>query len=174
MKKLIRCNAPSRQTIELTTNGLTTIGRAASWIAIAGALALVACSSDDGSNTMPGDGDADGNMTPPDDDVDPSMSDDDMPDDPMDTPDDELSTGLRVIHASADAPPVDVYVAGTDSPAIEDLAYGESTEFLALPPGRYAFDIRAAGAPASDAPLAKRKGEHAEDHDHSEQEDAKS
>jgi hypothetical protein len=42
MKKLIRCNAPSRQTIELTTNGLTTIGRAASWIAIAGALALVA------------------------------------------------------------------------------------------------------------------------------------
>lgn len=57
---------------------------------------------------------------------------------------------LRVIHASADAPAVDVYPAGSSTPVITGLAYGQTTGWILLKPGAYAFEIRAAGAKPTD------------------------
>ena len=42
---------------------------------------------------------------------------------------------VRVIHASPDAPAVDVWVNG--AVAIEDLAFGSATDWIALPAGSY-------------------------------------
>jgi Domain of unknown function (DUF4397) len=61
-------------------------------------------------------------------------------------------TRLRVVHASPNAPAVDVYVAGTSEAAIENLAYGNATAFLEVDAGTLSFDLRAAGAEASDDP----------------------
>jgi hypothetical protein len=55
---------------------------------------------------------------------------------------------VRVLHASPDAGPVDVYVDSTTTPAIEDFAFGTLTGYLALSPGDH--DIRVC-APDSDA-----------------------
>lgn len=69
---------------------------------------------------------------------------------------------LRVVHASPDAPPVDIYVAGVDEPVIlagvdepviANLAYGEATHFLPLAAGDYEVLIRPAGADASSEPV---------------------
>ncbi len=62
------------------------------------------------------------------------------------------TAALRVVHASPGAPAVDVYAAGSDTPAVSGLAYGDASPYLDLPPGSYAFDIRAAGSPATEAP----------------------
>ncbi len=56
---------------------------------------------------------------------------------------------VRVIHASPDAPAVDIYAEGVAAPLITDLAYGETSAYLDLDPGTYNIQIRAAGAPAS-------------------------
>ncbi|HRE49644.1 MAG TPA: DUF4397 domain-containing protein [Aggregatilineales bacterium] len=60
---------------------------------------------------------------------------------------------LRVTHAATGAPNVDVYLNGATTPAIPDLAYGASTDFIELPTGEYTVQIRAAGEPARTAPL---------------------
>ena len=60
---------------------------------------------------------------------------------------------LRVIHASPDAPAVDIYAEGVTAPLIQDLAYGETSAYLELDPGTYNIQIRAAGAPSSSAPV---------------------
>ncbi len=60
---------------------------------------------------------------------------------------------VRVVHASSDAPAVDVYAAGIAIPLIEDLAYTETSGFLSVPPGTYDFEVRAAGAPPEDPPV---------------------
>lgn len=65
----------------------------------------------------------------------------------------EAKAQLRAIHASPDAPAVDIYIAGDDTPVITDLAYGETSEFLEVDAGDYAFDIRPAGEPASSSPI---------------------
>lgn len=57
---------------------------------------------------------------------------------------------LRVIHASADAPAVDVYPAGASTPVVTGLAYGQTTGWILLTPGTYTFEIRAAGAKPTD------------------------
>lgn len=59
---------------------------------------------------------------------------------------------VRVTHASSGAPNVDIYLDGARTAAISDLAYGASTDFLALPAKEYAFAIRPAGARANSAP----------------------
>lgn len=57
---------------------------------------------------------------------------------------------MRVAHASPDAPAVDVYV--NDSPVIEGLAFGASTDFAALPAGEdREIKIVAAGGSVDDA-----------------------
>ncbi len=60
---------------------------------------------------------------------------------------------LRVVHAAPGAPAVDLYAAGTTTALAEGLAYGSSTPYLELPPGTYKIDVRAAGSPATDAPV---------------------
>jgi len=52
-------------------------------------------------------------------------------------------TCLRVVHASPDAGPVDVYVGET--PAVQGLEYGSSTEFIAAPSGQQQLRIVPAG-----------------------------
>jgi hypothetical protein len=52
---------------------------------------------------------------------------------------------LRVVHASPDAPAVDVYLDGT--PVLERFAYGERTQYLTVPAGSRRVTITAAGAP---------------------------
>lgn len=59
---------------------------------------------------------------------------------------------LRIVHASPDAPAVDIYAAGASVPLATSLAYGQSTDYIALPAGTYQVDVRAAGASPSDPP----------------------
>lgn len=80
-----------------------------------------------------------------------------------DTGDGETDTGIdppepgnamiRVIHGSPGAPAVDIYVAGTDAPVISALEYGEASDYLEVPAGTYAFEVRAADTGPTDAPV---------------------
>lgn len=58
---------------------------------------------------------------------------------------------VRVIHASPDAPSVDIWVNG--EVAISDLAFGEATDWIALPADSYDVAVAPAGADAADAVL---------------------
>lgn len=57
---------------------------------------------------------------------------------------------LRVVHASPNAPAVDIYVKGASTATVENVAYGKATEFLEVDAGTIAFDLRAAGAEVSE------------------------
>jgi PGF-CTERM protein len=58
--------------------------------------------------------------------------------------DGESETGeLRVVHASPDAPNVDVYVDG--DAVLEDVEFGAVSEYLELPPDTYQIEVTAAG-----------------------------
>jgi hypothetical protein len=63
------------------------------------------------------------------------------------------AVALRVVHASPDAPAVDVYAEGLAAPLFEDLAYGDVSEFIEVPEGTYNIQLRGAGAAASSAPV---------------------
>lgn len=69
-------------------------------------------------------------------------------DDPMTPNTQDLGTGvmLRVVHASPNAPAVDVYVRGIDNPVLSGLDYTETSAYLEVGPGDYIVDLRAAGA----------------------------
>lgn len=59
--------------------------------------------------------------------------------------------GVRVVHASPDAPNVDVYVnqtPGAASPAIGNLPFRSATGYVPLPTGAYNFQVTPAGQPA--------------------------
>lgn len=60
--------------------------------------------------------------------------------------------GIRVLHLSADAPNVDVFVDG-EGPAVQDLPFGSGTDVLELPAGTVDLQISATGASASSAVL---------------------
>jgi hypothetical protein len=63
----------------------------------------------------------------------------------------EGTVALRVVHASPDAPAVDVYAEGLDEPLFSDVAYGGVTDYLMVPEGTYNIQLRGAGAlPSSD------------------------
>lgn len=62
---------------------------------------------------------------------------------------------VRIIHASADAPSVDVYPKGSDKPVVTGLTYGQTSGWLELAEGSYVFELRAAGAKPTD-PIAYR------------------
>ena len=55
----------------------------------------------------------------------------------------EEEAGLRVAHASPDAPNVDVYVDG--DAVIENLAFGAVTDYLEVPAGAYDIAVKVAG-----------------------------
>ncbi len=59
------------------------------------------------------------------------------------TVDRDYNLQLRVLHASPNAPPVDVLVNGT--PAVTDLAFGSLTSYLPLTEGLYTIAIRVSG-----------------------------
>lgn len=59
--------------------------------------------------------------------------------------------GVRVVHASPDAPNVDVYVNGTPgagAPAIANLPFRSATGYVPLPSAAYNFKVTPAGAAA--------------------------
>jgi hypothetical protein len=60
---------------------------------------------------------------------------------------------LRVIHASPDAPAVDIYAAGQTTPLFTNVKYGDTTGYVTVPAGTYDVQIRPAGAAASSSPV---------------------
>lgn len=72
---------------------------------------------------------------------------------PVDTrPLPEDGSRLRVIHASPDAPAIDIVVTGGDT-VIEDLEGGEVSEYVDLPAGTYDLEARVAGTTDLALPL---------------------
>lgn len=61
------------------------------------------------------------------------------------------SAAVRVVHASPDAPAVDVWVAGVDAPVFTSLGFGDTTAYADLDEGDYTIELRAAGAVGSAA-----------------------
>ena len=59
---------------------------------------------------------------------------------------------LRVVHASPNAPSVDIYPKGSTTAAATAVEYGTATDFLDVDAGTIAFDLRAAGAEADTDP----------------------
>lgn len=70
-------------------------------------------------------------------------------------PDVNAGAEIRVVHASADAPAVDVAVNNGD-PAITDLAFMDATGFINLPADDYVVDVNVAGGATvlDDVPLS--------------------
>lgn len=67
-------------------------------------------------------------------------------------------TRVRVVHASPDAPAVDILV--NDAPAITNLAFGQISDYASLAPGTYNIKVVPAGATTpvvfeADVPLAE-------------------
>jgi hypothetical protein len=60
--------------------------------------------------------------------------------------------GVRLVHAAAAAPAVDVYRKGSTTPIARDISYGEATGYVTIDAGTYQFELRPAGAAASTAP----------------------
>jgi hypothetical protein len=52
----------------------------------------------------------------------------------------------RVVHFASDAPAVDIAPVGGD-PIITNLAYGQNSSYLNVPPGSYELEVRVAGTP---------------------------
>jgi hypothetical protein len=59
---------------------------------------------------------------------------------------------LRVVHASPDAPAVDLYVNDGAEPLLQALAYGDASAYLAVEAGTYTVQLRAHGADPASAP----------------------
>jgi hypothetical protein len=70
-------------------------------------------------------------------------------DDGDDAPVPTESARLRVVHASPDAPAVDIYAAGVAAPLISDLSYGEVSAYLEVDAGSYNLQVRPAGQPTA-------------------------
>lgn len=64
---------------------------------------------------------------------------------------------LRAIHASPDAPAVDAYVKGNATPIVTNLAYGQTSGWIAVPQGTYEIELRAAPSKPTD-PIAYKTG----------------
>src|SRR5262245_26542737 len=56
---------------------------------------------------------------------------------------------LRVVHASPDAPAVDIYARGVATPLIDDLAYGSVSDYVEVDAGTYTLQVRPAGQPSA-------------------------
>jgi len=60
---------------------------------------------------------------------------------------------LRAVHASPDAPAVDIYVEGDNTPLYQNVPYGAATGYLTVPAGTYNVQLRPAGADSSTDPV---------------------
>ena len=79
-----------------------------------------------------------------------ACSDDD--DDNGTNPQPQTAT-LRAVHASPDAPAVDIYVEGVSTPIATNVAYGDATEYATVEAGTYNVQLRPAGADSSIDPI---------------------
>lgn len=61
-----------------------------------------------------------------------------------------ITTGLRVVHLSPDAPSIDAFVDGA-GPVVEGLSFGEGSDAVDIEPGQRAIQLAAAGSSADDA-----------------------
>ncbi|WP_135821876.1 DUF4397 domain-containing protein [Halostella litorea] len=57
---------------------------------------------------------------------------------------------VRLVHASPDAPAVDVGVEGTEYVPFEDVSFGETTGYASVAPGTYTLGVRPAGDDGTD------------------------
>ncbi len=60
---------------------------------------------------------------------------------------------IRVVHASPDAPAVDVYAVGVAQPLLKGLSYGDTSAYLDVPAGAYQIELRASPSTANDLPV---------------------
>ncbi len=58
---------------------------------------------------------------------------------------------IRVVHGSPDAPTVDIYAEGVGNPQLTGLSFGDTSEYLVVPPGSYNFQVRASPSTEADA-----------------------
>ena len=65
----------------------------------------------------------------------------------------EQTAQVRAIHASPDAPAVDIYVEGSSTPIATNVAYGDATAYVTVPAGSYNIQLRPAGADSSTDPI---------------------
>jgi hypothetical protein len=65
---------------------------------------------------------------------------------------------IRVVHASPDAPGVDIYAEGMDEPLLTALEYTDTSGYLEVPAGAYNIQLRAAPSTSAD-PVAYSTGE---------------
>ena len=109
-------------------------------LVLAASVAVTAC-SDDPNDPAPGDDTGLGDTTPDD----TSPGDDTSPD-PV--------ARIRVMHASWDAPAVDIYIDGEEpeaGSALDALVFGDGTAYLSVPPGSYDIAVVPNGATLEDA-----------------------
>ncbi len=71
-------------------------------------------------------------------------------DDPA-TPPTPGKASLRVVHASPDAPAVDIYAVGVATPLISNLAYGQASAYIEVDEGTYDLQVKPAGQPTAAA-----------------------
>jgi hypothetical protein len=79
-----------------------------------------------------------------------ACSDDD--DDNGTNPQPQTAT-LRAVHASPDAPAVDIYVEGVSTPIATNIAYGDATPYVTVEAGTYNVQLRPTGADSSTDPV---------------------
>jgi hypothetical protein len=107
---------------------------------------LVACSDDDDGGVTDGGG-TDGGGT------DGGVTDGGVTDGGVTDGGTAQNAGLRLIHASPDAPAVDVYATGRSQPLATSLTYGAASTRTELPAGSYTFEVRPAGAASTTTPV---------------------
>lgn len=57
---------------------------------------------------------------------------------------------IRIVHASSDAPAVDIWVAGSSAPIAAGLSFGDASDWLEVDPGSYDVEIKASPSTAAD------------------------
>ena len=63
------------------------------------------------------------------------------------------SARLRLVHASPDAPAVDIWAAGLNTPLFTNVGYTQAAAYRDVAAGTYTLQIRPAGAASTTAPL---------------------
>lgn len=65
------------------------------------------------------------------------------------------SAAIRLVHASPDAPAVDVATAGgADDPLFSGVEFGTASDYVTVPTGEYTLEVRPADASSSSEPVA--------------------
>jgi hypothetical protein len=66
----------------------------------------------------------------------------------------ENASAVRVVHVAPDAPAVDITVNETGNALVDDLAFGNATDYVEVPAGEYTLDVRPATA-NNDGPIVE-------------------